>query len=306
MISGIKVGPENWKKIFTDFRPRCCEVWFRIDWLERYREMFESLRQESIPAGLHFWGMLPKGICPNLAFPEKNIRKSSLELVKKTIDVASDNELCYVNIHPGSYQLVKLNLDKSFMRPVPGQETSKREGDATLFENVHELNNYAQKRGVLFLVETIPSREPLHWRNLIKGRLKTQDVRNVPVSVIKDLAQQGYFVCNDFCHTAADVVSEDREYLFTELLAKTQELAAQTRLVHVNTMPPPFNGTDGHLGIRRQDFTDHIFPSREQLKSLLSLFGDRDDVWAIPEPFSDQVENTRALEEIVDEIREER
>jgi hypothetical protein len=305
MIAGIKVGPLTWKRILHDYRPGICEVWFRVDWLDRYSDLFAFLRRDGIPAGLHFWGILADGIAPNFAYPDEEIRRSSVELVKRSIDTAVHNGFLYVNIHPGSYRLSRVNLDRLFFRPIPGREVSEATGSMVLHENIKELDTYAQKLGVHLLTETLPAREPMHWRSLIKGRLKTQDMRNVPVSQMVRLAQQGFFICNDLCHTAMDVVSDDRDFLFQQLLEKTKLLSDKTRLIHVNTMPPPFNGTDGHLGIRKQDFTEEVFPSREQMKQLLSLFVDRDDVWVIPEPFSDHIENTKALEELLEEIKEE-
>lgn len=305
MTSGIKVGPRTWKTILKDYRPQACEVWFRIDWFDRYQEMFAFLQRQKIQTGLHFWGILSGGIMPNFAFPDKDIGATSVKLVKQTIDIASKHNFHYVNIHPGSYQLAKLNLDKYFMRPVPGRETTIKEGNSVLYENIANLNSFAKKRGVLLVTETIPSMEPMHWRDLIAGRKKTQDIYNVPVKVVEKLADQGFFICNDFCHTAADVISNDRNYLFKKLMEKTKKLALQTRLIHVNTMPPPFNGTDGHLGILKQDFENDVFPSREQLKKLLSLFVDRNDIWAIPEPFSKHVENTKALVKLIEEIEKE-
>lgn len=305
MISGIKVGLRTWKEILKDFSPKVCEVWFRTDWVDRYKEMFTFLRRERISAGLHFWGILPGEIMPNFAFPDKDIRDPSVELVKKTIDVAAKHGLYYVNIHPGSYRLSRIDFNRKCVQPVPGRETTTSAGETVLFETVSLLHDFATKRGVLLLTETIPSREPGHWRDLTEGRIKTQDFRNVSVSTIQKLAEKGFFICNDICHTAADVISDDRDYLFDGLMTKTKRLAPQTRLIHTNTMPPPFNGTDGHLGIRDKDFEGDVFPSRNQLKTLLALFVDREDVWVIPEPFSDHVENTRALEEILEEIREE-
>jgi sugar phosphate isomerase/epimerase len=305
MIPGIKFGPRNWKEILKDYRPKVCEIWFRIDWVDRYEEMFAYLRREKIRTGLHFWGMLPGGIAPNFAFPDSDIRKPSVKLVKDTIDVASKFKFHYVNIHPGSYHLAKLNLDRYYMRPVTGRKTTPDEGEKALYENIASLDSYAKKRGVLLLTETIACREPMHWRDLIEGRKKTQDIQNVPVSAVETLAKKGFFVCNDFCHTAADIISSDREYIFKKLLEKTKRLEPQTKLIHVNTMPPPFNGTDGHLGILKQDFENDVFPSRKQLKKLLSLFVGRADVWAIPEPFSDHIENTLALDKLLEETKKE-
>jgi len=148
----------------------------------------------------------------------------SLELVKKNIDVASNNGFSYVNIHPGSYILVELNLDKQFMRPIKGRKTSPSEGEKVLFENIGIFDEYAKKQGVNLFVETIPSREPEHWRDLVKGRLKAQETENVPVSVVEKLAKLSYFICNDFMHTAMDEIADDRDYLFKKLFNKSKRL----------------------------------------------------------------------------------
>lgn len=303
MLPGVKVGPQSWKTILKDYRPKCVEVWYRTDWEDSYAEVFAFMSRKNIPAGLHFWGMLPRDVTPNFAFPDPDVRRPSVAMVKKAIDVASRHGLRYVNIHPGSYQLARMNLDRLFMRPIRERSISPREGEKILFENIAELHAYAKRRGTSLLIETLPKREPMHWRNLVQGRLRTQDMLNVGVSVIEKLADRGYFICNDLCHTAMDIISDDRERLYQTLFEKTKRLASQTRLVHINTLPPPFNGTDGHLGIRRQDFTEDVFPSREQMKQLLSLFVDREDIWVIPEPFADQVENTLALAALLEEIR---
>lgn len=306
MLPGIKIGLNNWKKIVSNYKPLACEVWFRIDWADRYQEMFSHLVKEQIPTGLHFWGMLPEGVMPNFAFPDPNIRNSSILLVKNTIDIAAENNFRYVNIHPGSYQLTKINLDRSYFRPIKGKETTHSTGNKILLENINELHEYAMKRNVLLTVETVPSREPLHWRDFTKGRLHTQNVKNVPVSVVEKLAKKGFYICNDICHTAMDEISDDRNFLFDTLFNKSKRLSSQTKLVHVNTMIPPFNGTDAHFGLRKEDFENNVFPSRDQFKKLLYLFLNRKDVWLIPEPYSHHIENTKALIKLLEEIREER
>jgi hypothetical protein len=207
-----------------------------------------------------------------------------------------------VNIHPGSYRLMRINLDRRYMRPLAGKQTKESEGEKWLLQSIGELHDYAQKKGVRLFVETLPRREPDHWRNIEKGRLKTQKSRNVPVSALLKLAEKGYFICNDFMHTAADEISSDRNYLFGKLFTKTKKLALQTKLIHINTMQPPFNGTDCHIGILDKDFKKDVFPTRRQLIKLLSLFKDRDDVWVIPEPFSQHIENTKALIKMIKQI----
>lgn len=306
MIPGIKIGPQSFQAILDKYTPRVCEVWFRVDWENEYRQMFSRLKKEKVATGLHFWGILPKGVMPNFAFDSETVRKQSIELVKKTIEIAAKHGFSYVNIHPGSYLLLTLDLDKACMCLIEGQETAPEKGKKILLENLNELNLFAKSREVKLLVETLPSREPENYKDLVKGRLKTFDVKNVNLLQMVELAEQGVFICNDFCHTAAEIISDDRDYLFAKLLTNSKKLAKQTKLLHVNTMPPPFNGTDAHLGILNKDFNKGVFPDKEQLKQLLSLFVDRDDVWVIPEPYADHVENTLALIRLLEEIEKER
>jgi hypothetical protein len=55
-------------------------------------------------------------------------------------------------------------------------------------------------------------------------------------------------------------------------------------------MREPFDGRDSHDGLTPEDFAQGVFPHREHVKELLSLFANREDVYAVPEP---QIEKTR-------------
>jgi hypothetical protein len=303
MKAGIKFGPANWKKILHNYFPECCEVWFRVEWLDKYKEMFSFLKKEQIPTGLHFWAVLSDKVMPNFAYPEPTIRVNSVALLKKTIDIAAKNNFSYVVFHPGSYHLTRIDFSKSCMTNIDNRSTTKKTGEKILIENLLTLRDYAVENKINLYVETLPSREPQHWRNLSSGRLKTHNSANISIKTFYKLAKLGISICNDICHTSSDVISDDINYLFSQLFNKTNRLAAQTKLIHVNTMLPPFNGTDQHCGLLDKDFSKkEIFPSKSQYIKLLRLFKERDDVWVIPEPMSKHIENTKALLNLLEEV----
>src|SRR5262245_52049191 len=108
---GIKIGPKDWREKLEKTQAQYCEVWYRVDWEERYKEMFEYLKDHNIHTGLHFWGVLENGIMPNLAYPDEKIWKPSFELMKKNIDIAAQHHFRYINIHVGNASLEKMDLD---------------------------------------------------------------------------------------------------------------------------------------------------------------------------------------------------
>lgn len=102
--------------------------------------------------------------------------------------------------------------------------------------------------------------------------------------MLSQLADHGQLMANDFGHTAANIAGSNQDLMWPGLSQYTQILAPKTKLLHINTVGPPFNGTDSHHGILAEDWQHGAFPNEDQLKSLLTLFKGRDDVWAVPEP----------------------
>lgn len=299
MKYGVKIGPENWEEALEQTGAEYCELWFRVDEAERFREIFKYLQSRNTHFGLHFWAVLPEGYEPNLAFEPDGIADQTQELIKQNIDIAKRTGAHYVNVHPGSLLLHTLDLDRKEIRVVPGREVSEREAWESLLSRTHELDTYARKNGVQFLVETLPKNEPEHWRD-ITGRNTAQEAKNILPETVVKLAEKGVLVTNDFAHTAMAWEGKDRDSLFANLLRVTKELAPQTRLIHFNTVVPPFNGTDSHNGILEKDFVAGAFPDRGQIIELLQIFKDRDDVWVIPEAeVPDMVDNYFAIKELV-------
>ena len=72
-----------------------------------------------------------------------------------------------------------------------------------------------------------------------------------------------------------------------DLVARTRDaasrLAPYTRHVHLSTLVPPCNGTDGHSGFLPGDYGAGAIPYRKQLLALLEPFV-QTGAWLIPEP----------------------
>lgn len=233
MIPGIKTGLINYQELIPQTQASSCEIYFRIDQKAEYFDLFRMLKERKIASGLHFWAVLPEGYMYNLSYPDKNIQKQSVDLIKETIDIASQNNCYYVNVHPGNYCLCKMDLDKKRYGSI-GPKIDEKEGNKALLENTALLHEYALKRGVLYLTETVPSKDALIWYDE-ESRLHPVDIGYIRVKTIIELAQHGFYITNDFGHSLADLVSDDANKLFDNLFAITKALAPQTKLIHANT-----------------------------------------------------------------------
>jgi hypothetical protein len=299
MKIGVKIGPKNWREALGQVEPECVELWFRLERKDEYGEMTDELRKRNIPFGIHFWASIDGKYEPNLAYEAESIADRSEGLIKETVDIASRINATYVNIHPGSFTLKLLDFEKMELTVVPGKEVGVEQGRISLLRRIMKLHEYAKSKNVLLLTETLPKNETSHWRDMT-GRNNPQMSKNIPPEVLVDLGKQGTWVTNDFSHTASSIISDDRNVIWNYLWDMTNKLAPFTRLIHLNTVLPPFNGTDSHNGVLSEDFAANVFPTKDQVMQLLSLFINRDDVWLIPEPeIEKMVYNYQAIQEIV-------
>ena len=302
MILGIKVGPD--KNSFLDLEQTnapFAEVWFNINRADDYNELFAVLKRRKIQVGLHFWGILNDGICAGFGYPDKPILDQSAMLVKKTIDIAAQNAFQYVNIHPGSRAIVKMDLDRMdypyVSKPVPLPQAQ-----AIFLEHVIILDQYAKSRNVVLTVETVSTRvQKTDWHNPI-SRLNPIDSYQLPVASIQAAAENGISIANDFGHTAASVITNNPEKIWNFLQEKTVVLAPYTRLIHLGYTVPPYNGTDFHDHLDNPLFqTNQAIPNKQQMIELLKLFGKRDDVWILIEPNGRHAENYFLAQKILEE-----
>lgn len=300
MKPGIKIGLINWRKRLEKSQASYVEVYFMLPEFKEYKAMFSYLRKKNIRFGLHFWAELTDSYMPNLVFKGK-IAEESTQLIKQTLDIAKEIGAYYVNIHPGSYRLKKVDFIGRRMT-VTDKKIDPIEGKKEFFKNAKELNNYAKKKGVLFLIETVCKREAADWSGKRTARIQTQNALDVTSKTLYELAKkENIFLTNDFGHTLTETISEDRKKVFKNLFLKTKQLAPFTKLIHTNTAPPPFNGTDAHGGLLESDFKNKVLPNKAEIIKLFKLFKDRNDVWLVAEPLKNHVANFKALLSLLSE-----
>lgn len=304
MKLGIKVGLQG--DSATDLaktRPDFCEVWFHSGKIDQYDNLFRSINRIGCRAGLHFWGILADGTQANLAYPDNKILQSSIKLVKVTIDYATKSGCFYVNVHPGEARLTKVDFEKEIAAPYTTAaplQTCKQ----ILGASLAELAGYAKKRGVELYVESIPKKAPsAPWLGT-EGRKNPINLVQIPISLVMQLFNiDNLFFTNDLGHTAGNVISTNRNQIINFLSQITAKLAFKTKLLHVSYIVPPYNGTDYHGCIYYDEFnTTAAIPNRDEMKQLLRLFKERNDVGALVEPETDHVRNFQTLQNLAKEI----
>jgi hypothetical protein len=293
MKLGIKVGPQ--KESIRDLektRAPFAEVWFRIDALDDYAELFTYLTEKGIDTGLHFWGLTHDGLLPSIVHTDPTFTKESLELIKQTIDIANQNHFSYVNIHPGFATRVLCDLktfafSKTDPIVIPLQEATDQ-----FIRNAEILTAYADSKHVLLTIETTPIRIP----QIIKhGNNENRKIlMDFPEYSFSDLPIETihFAIANDFGHTAANCITDDPSTVSAYVFEKTELFAPKTRLLHLGYIIPPYNGTDFHDHLDNPMFqTADAIPNKNHMIELLKLFQNRPDVWALVEPNGNHVRN---------------
>lgn len=280
-------------------RASMAEVWYNATKPADYSNLFALLRRQKIDVGLHFWATLPDGTWTNLAYPDHTLITQSMDLIKKTINVAARNRFQYVNIHPGCQTKVHLDFTKEeFTVMAPPVDLS--ESETLFYSNTSMLHEYALSKGIVLTIESVPARVTDGWYDP-GPRIKPKNIYELPIDVLIKAAQQGLFIANDFCHTAADIISDSHEEVWRFLLQTTILLLPSTKLVHLGYIVPPFNGTDNHDVFDNPVLdTDDAIPNKQQMIDLLKLFQNRDDVWILVEPKKDHVKNYFLAREILE------
>lgn len=299
MKVGIKVGPQP--QSLADLAatdPQMCEVWYNVSRSDEYADLFAAIKAKHIETGLHYWGALPDGTWTNLAYPDQELISQSMAMMKRCVDTAAANGFRYVNIHPGSRAKVRIDFSTEkfglLSEPAP-VETSVR----LFLEQATELSAYARSKGILLTVETVPKRVMNGWQGQTSRR-QPFDVYELPIAAITTAGKSGIAVANDFGHTAANCLRENRDEVWRYLLESTRQLAPYTHLIHAAFLIPPFNGTDFHDSLDNPLFdTDQAVPNRREILELLRIFSGRDDVWILVEPSRDHQRNFQILKTLV-------
>ena len=204
------------------------------------------------------------------------------------IDIAKENKAGYVVYH--SSMSLKNRIDHKVGRIIPlKQIASEQEASEIFTERALKLHRYAQDNNVQLLLETTPLYDLSEWFSQ-KGRLNRLFIGKLPMSVVEKLTRAGIAVANDFEHTACNYPDHNHNETFDYLYKKTQELAAQTRLLHLGYLIPPYNGTDYHGSLSNPEFeTDKALPNKQEMIRLFKLFKNHKQLWIIPEPQTDHI-----------------
>jgi hypothetical protein len=291
MKLGIKIAPGNdWKSNIESTRPQMVEIWYNANRPDDYDGIFAYLRNIPIDVGLHFWGALPDHILATIAYPDPDINNASLALIRATIDVAANNHINYVNMH--NDMRVLLTIDPDFVNVSIASKPADSEVCTQLFlSHMTALKKYADDSGVILTTETVPLRETTNWLSA-RSTAQVINTHQLPMDIPIELSRRGFAIANDFCHTACNFISDDRDAVRNYLFSTTKTLAPATRLIHMGFVIPPYNGTDFHDSLDNAIFdTTDAIPNSTEMVELLKNFIHRDDIWILVEPRGDHIKN---------------
>jgi len=303
MQLGIKIGPDTWKEPLKNTKASLCEIWYRFDWEEKYRDVFDYLKKHDVKTGLHFWGTCKDNIYPSLVTGNEGIRRESIGLMKRVIKIASGNGFNYVNVHPEARRLFKLIFPAGKVLLL-NEETKDEEALANLISSGKELTDFADKNKVLLTIETIPRLSSAVFWEDIKGEKPDNllDLKAVPSSWFTKLGEEKIAINFDIGHTMTETLSTDPQVQIKEVKEKAVKLAPYTKIVHFSSTVPPFNGIDSHNGFTGDDYRKGAIPSLADAEDLLRIFSQNKDVLIVPEPYDKHTENHFILQKIVNRI----
>jgi len=246
--------------------------------------------------GLHHWGVIDGKIKTNLSTQDEHIRTETKKQIKRTIDIGADIGCAYVNAHPGAQAIETIDFTNWKQDMLPGGMASVEDAAKFLLESAQELTEYADSKQVLLTLESLTARESIinHDRNAI------YDAGNTTLANLEKVANAGAWFANDISHTGSHFLlsEESPTAAWNALIEFSGRMASRTRLVHMNVITPPYNGTDSHDGITDTDFEQETFPDKDGARTFLELFKGRNDIYIVNEPKEYHGENYLALVEL--------
>ncbi len=301
MQLGIKTGlNSDWKKDILATRPDFCEIWFNASKIPAYADLMDGIARLGPGIGLHYWGALSDGTLSNIAYPDTKTRQESIGLIKATIDYAANYKCIYVNIHPSGRLLTKVDFTREEYKPL-SESADRAICQNNFIQAVDELALFSKDRGVILTVETTPKYAlgtPLPGT---ESRLKPIDVGDFSLAEISQVYKlpDGYFA-HDFGHTAAQLVSANRQLLVNYVFDIARRLLAKTKLVHVGYIIPPYNGTDYHGSLYNTEVNSAAaVPNICELGELLKLYKQDPGIHALVEPETDDPGNFLELQKLI-------
>ena len=303
MILGFKTGPKNFEegqRIVTELGASMCEVWFNVTQHKEYKDMLAWLGKHGVGMGLHHWGVIDGNKKTNLATNNEHIRNETIAQVKKTIDIGADIGCVYVNVHPGAQALETIDFTNWKQTMLDDELTPAEQSRDLLLAAAAELHQYATEKNVTLTFESITAREAVQS----DMREQVYNPGNTTLASMELLQAQGNLLANDISHLGTQLLvdGEDPNIAWEKAMDFSRRTAPATRLIHLNVITPPYNGTDSHDCITDEDFAQETFPSKEGFIDFLTLFTDRDDVYAVPEPKQDVTQNYLALKAFAESL----
>lgn len=278
MKLGIKVGPTDWEEKLKKAKYDAVEIYFNLHLHPQYLPLFKYLKKQQILTGLHFWGILKNGCFPNFATDDPSISQESLLLIKKTIDIADYWKFDYVLTHPFSCDFWQVNSQKIFkVLPV---KISWKKGLAIMKNNMNFLADYAQKKGIKFVLEQTVRNEPIHYQENNNG--EAIKVRTISALEIKEFSKNNLKLCLDFAHLATWHGPAKREIVLEKLEKDLLKLKKCAYIIHTASVKPPYI-TSAHNGFTPEEEKLETLPNAKETISLLRLFKNTNCL-VIPEP----------------------
>lgn len=278
MKLGIKVGPTDWPEKLSKASFEAVEVHFKPQNLSQYLPLFESLKKGRVLTGLHFWGTLRNGYFPNFATKDARILQESLFLLEKTIDIANHWGFNYVLTHPFSCDLWKLDENEIFS--VEESSIAWEEGLEVMKNSLQKINQYAQKKRIVFVVEQSVKKEPISWGE--NNNSNSFLVRAPSPKELKQFGINNIKLALDFAHIATWFGPADRKIIIGQLKQTLLDLREYAHVIHLGSIKQPFI-TDTGNGFTPKEDAINVLPTSQETIELLSLF-EKTDNFVIPEP----------------------
>ncbi|MEO6077966.1 MAG: TIM barrel protein [Candidatus Andersenbacteria bacterium] len=301
MILGIKTGPKNFEEgqaTVTDAGARMAEIWFDVTKAFEYNDMLEWLTKHNVAIGLHHWGIVDKNLKTNLATQDEAVREETMRQIKQTIDIGASIGCAYVNAHPGAEALETIDFTNWKQTMLEDKTTPEDIARNLFLQAAQELTAYAQSKQVLLTLESITARESA----INHDRFDIYDSGNMSLDALEEATKNGAWFANDISHTGTHLLveHENKSKAWEELINFSTRLAPRTRLIHMNIITPPYNGTDSHDGITDADFSQDTFPDKQGVIAFLQLFKNRGDVYVVNEPKGGVMGNFKALQKLAE------
>ena len=303
--AGIKIGPYNWVMRLIESGAERCEVWFLINKESSYADMFQFLDRKQIRTGLNFRGLVENNRQADPVCRDETVRSRSILLIQKCIDIAGRNGFSYVNILPGNTLSRKFNPEDQNSGNANNSKMHYRDLKRVFRESALLLHEYGQNKNVNILWETPPVTAPVGSNKKAGDRSGTWFAPELNSFILEEAAKKdGILVTNNIAHIMAESRGDSQAEMINYLFDRTRKLAQHTRLLHINKAIRGNNGTNGRNNAADTEPGIKTIPTKTQFRHLLELFKDSNELWAVNDQASEQMQDFIAFREALMSVGE--